>query len=181
MLPRDRTNAIANAPLDDLITILLRQFKRPLATHGVQLSDAEAIVIGKALAAGEDHPQITPIRQAMHAVIHESEGVLAALGLTFEGALDTDMAELGGWETTAEFLELAERKTNAEVRIAAGAALLAALGDAGYAALIVTLNARDAHDTDAMFGRRTLSHLAQLDAQAKDWLGQARAWLDGQS
>ena len=41
MLP-NRITAYEQAPLDELLAILLRQFKRPLASHGITITDAEA-------------------------------------------------------------------------------------------------------------------------------------------
>jgi hypothetical protein len=152
---RDRGKTLANAPLEDLLTILLRQFKRPLAVHGVTISDADAAQIAAELATrAPDTPQRQAIRDALAAVIGESEAVLARWGLTFEQSLETTMDAIKGWETTAEFLEIANEKTNAELRIAAGAALLLALGDARHADKISIQLARDPNETEAQIGAR---------------------------
>jgi hypothetical protein len=152
---RDRGPTLANAPIEDLLAILLRQFRRPLAAQGVTISDADAAQIAADLAARTpDTPQRAAIRDALVAVIAESEGVLAKWGLTFETALNTTMDAMPGWETTAEFLEIASEKANAELRIAAGAALLLALGDARHADKIAHQIKRDPRETEAQIGAR---------------------------
>ena len=45
MIPPDPLAAYQNAPLGDLLAILLRQFRRPLKGQGVDLTDAEAEAI----------------------------------------------------------------------------------------------------------------------------------------
>ncbi|MBZ0290845.1 MAG: hypothetical protein K8I30_24675, partial [Anaerolineae bacterium] len=112
-MPPDREHTFANAPIDELLSVLLRQLKRPLAAHGVTLTDADAQKLARDCAAGKPLtlPELVP---ALIAVVTESEGVLATMGLTFIEALDTPMDRVPGWETTAEFLELANEKSNAE-------------------------------------------------------------------
>jgi hypothetical protein len=162
MIPRpERGQTLGNAPLEDLLTILLRQFKRPLASKGVTLTDADAAQIAAAIAAGTPaDDQRRAIADALVALIAESEAVLAQWGLSFEQALDTPMDVLPGWETTAEFLEIANEKSNAELRISAGAALLLALGDDRHAGKLAFLVKRDPTDTDAQIAARVLA-LAQ--------------------
>jgi hypothetical protein len=158
MLP-NRAAAYENAPLDELLTILLRQFKRPLKTRGVELTDADAerlaqVVIARAPldAQGES------VRAALLELVAESEGVLARWNLTFAEALDTPMDAMPGWETTAEFLDIANVKSNAELRIAAGSILLLALGDDSRAAHARVLAARpaDQADLETFLARRVL-------------------------
>lgn len=179
---RDRGKTLANAPLEDLLTILLRQFKRPLANHGVTINDADAVQIAAELAArAPDTPQRAAIRDALAAAIAESETVLAKWGLTFEQSLETTMDAMPGWETTAEFLEIANEKTNAELRIAAGAALLLALGDTRHAQSIIQQIARDADETEAQIGRRILLWQAGIESKDADWLAKAREWVKEQA
>ena len=178
MLP-NRAQTLANAPLEDLLTILLRQFKRPLASHDVTLSDADAQTLAHEVATyAPETPLRASIREALVTLIAESEAVLAGFGLTFEQSLDTPMDKLTGWETTAEFLELANEKSNAELRIAAGAALLTALGDLRHARRLWALHERDDQDPDAQMGRRLLSFAANIDSHAKYWRVLAKVWLD---
>lgn len=132
-LPPNRQSAFASAPLPDLFAILLRQFKRPLASVGVDLTPAAVDAVADLLASRRPlDARATAIRDGLRAVVAESEAWFAARGLTFETALQTEMGDLPGWETTAEFLELANAKSNAELRVAAAAALLVALGDDAY-------------------------------------------------
>jgi hypothetical protein len=158
---RDRGPTLANAPIEDLLTILLRQFRRPLAAQGVTISDADAAQIAADLAARTpDMPQRSAIREALVAVIAESEAVLGKWGLSFETALNTTMDAMPGWETTAEFLEIASEKANAELRIAAGAALLLALGDARHRDKIAHQIKRDPRGTEAQIGARIVKLVA---------------------
>lgn len=181
MLP-NRAQALANAPLEDLLTILLRQFKRPLATQGVTFTDAEAQTLAHEIATRAAESALhTAVRDALVTLIAESEAVLAGLGLTFEQSLDTPMDKLTDWETTAEFLDLANEKSNAELRIAAGAALLTALGDLRHTRRLLFLHERDDDDPDAQIGRRLLSFAANIDPQAKYWRVLAKVWLDEHS
>jgi hypothetical protein len=154
----DRGQTLANAPLEDLLTILLRQFKRPLAAQSVTLTDADAARIAAEVAgSAPESDERRAIREALVAVIAESESVLARWSLTFEQALDTPMDKIDGWESTAEFLEVANEKANAELRIAAGAALLTALGDPRHAPKLRFLHQRDPDDPDAQIGQRMLT------------------------
>ncbi len=176
---RDRGQTLANAPLEDLLTILLRQFKRPLASHGVTITDADAAQIAAEVAARQpDTPQRAAIRQALAAAIAESEAVLAGRGLTFERALATTMDAIPGWETTEEFLEIATEKANAEVRIAAGAALLLALGDARHAHTVIAQIEHAPAETEAHLGRRILSWASGIEGKGEDWLDKAKAWAE---
>ena len=174
---RDRGKTLANAPLEDLFTILLRQFRRPLSSHGVTITDADAAQIAAELVARTpDTPQRQAIRNALIAAIAESEAVLARWGLTFEESLDTSMDAMPGWETTEEFLQIANEKTNAELRIAAGAALLLALGDARHARKIVQQIERDPHEVEAQIGRRSVAWSAGIEGKDSDWLAKAKVW-----
>ena len=88
--------------------------------------------------------------------IGQSEAVLAQWGLTFQQSLDTPMDKIPGWETTAEFLELANEKVNAELRITLGAALtLAQFGERRFAPYLEYLAAGDYGD-ETVIARRAL-------------------------
>jgi basic membrane lipoprotein Med (substrate-binding protein (PBP1-ABC) superfamily) len=81
--------------------------------------------------------------------------------LSFAEALQADMSRIPGWESTAEFLDLAERKANAELRIATGASLLLALGDPSVRAQVQTVidhaARRGAPDLDSVIAERVLA------------------------
>ncbi len=156
MLPPDPITTYQNAPLNDLLAIMLRQFRRPLAGHGVELSDAEAETLAAQIVGREGlDEKAAAIRDALVELVAESEGVLAGWSLTFEQALDTEMGDVPGWESTAEFLEIANEKANAELRISTGSILIAALGDDRYAARLRFLASRE-DDLDGVIARRVL-------------------------
>lgn len=164
MLPdreTQRAAAYRAAPLDELLTVLLRQFKRLLTGKGLPLSDADAAQIAAALAR-RDPPdeRMERLRAALVALVEESEAVLAGLGLGFAESLRAEIADLPGWETTADFLALAETKANAELRISTGSALLVLLGERRFGA---HLNAVISHaaeigqpDLDSIIAERAL-------------------------
>jgi hypothetical protein len=132
MLPPDRAQSFADMAIEQLLSVLLRQLKRPLASHGVHLTDAEAERLAHNRAAGKllDLPPLIP---ALVALVTESELVLSGIGFAFIESLDTPMEHVPGWETTAEFLDIANEKSNAELRITLGAALALAFGEEKYA------------------------------------------------
>jgi len=117
-------------PLDELLVVLLKQMKRPLASVGVVITDEDAKHwVRYRMEKRWDEPvgQMGLV-QALIQAIEASEKVLSQWGLTFQQSLDTPMDKVPGWETTAEFLELANEKVNAELRITLGAALALAVG-----------------------------------------------------
>jgi len=174
----DPLAAYNRAPPGDLLAILLRQYRRPLAAHGIDLTDAEAEAIAHALAQRSDPgDKVTALRAVLSDLLAESEQVLAGWNLTFQQSLDTEMSAIPGWESTAEFLEIANAKANAELRISTGAALLLALGDRSHAAELLFLVERGADDLDAVIAQRVLLFASGVSAAAPDWLDQLRAWV----
>jgi hypothetical protein len=175
----DRPNPVEAWPFDQLVTTLLKQFKRPLASYGVALADAEAQVIGKAVSSRDSLPEsVQVIRDALVVVIAESEAVLSQHGLTFAQSLKTGMDMLPGWESTADFLALADEKANAEIRIGAGSALLAALGDLRYADNLFDQLENAPDEAEAAIARRVLLFLSGADATTPEGLEQARRWVE---
>ena len=159
MLPPDPLAAYENAPLAELLGILLRQFRRPFASRGVQMSDDDAEKLAGDIVAHETAtPLAGEVTAALKALVGESYGTLERWNLTFRGALDTEMSEVSGWETTAEFLEIANEKANAELRISTGIALLAALGVMDYGEDLRFLAGR-ADDLDGVIARRVLAFI----------------------
>ncbi len=177
MLP-DRLAAYRNAPLADLLALLLRQFRRPLATRGVDLTDAQDEALAHQIADRADlGEQGQAIRAALIDLIGESEAVLARWNLTFRQSLDTEMNDIPGWTSTAEFLEIANEKANAELRISTGAALLTALGDPRYAPDLLFLVERGDDDVDSIIARRVLLFASGIDANDPQWLEKLREWI----
>jgi hypothetical protein len=188
-----RRAAFDEAPLADLLGILLRQYRRPLAAleagpggrAPLALSDADCDALAAAIVARAHDPRIPALRANVAYLLAESARVLGGWGLTFAQALETPVERLAGWETTADFLTLASEKSNAELRIAAGAALLVAMGDrAGIAPLLARIGAAErdpaTDDLDAAIARRALiftaAHHAHFPADAPDALARARQW-----
>ncbi len=181
LLPADRAHSFANAPIDDLLGVLLRQLKRPLAVHGFKLTDAEANRLASERVAGKIPQRTLDLVATLEKIMQESEAVLRNLGLTFQSSLDADMNTIGGWETTAEFLDLANEKVNAELRITLAAALdMAFVGDARYAHYLMFLAGGDYGD-ETVIARRALSFVTGIPTSAADWLAQVRSWLDDSS
>ena len=179
-MPPNRTAAYERAPLDELLTILLRQFRRPLATRGVALTDSDASEIASAVvqrAALTEKAQA--VRAALAELVAESEGVLAKWNLTFEQSLATEMGDIPGWTTTAEFLDVANEKANAELRISTGAALLAALGNYRTTHHLLTIVERSGADADLdeVIARRVLLFASGIPSDDADWLDRLRAWV----
>lgn len=183
MIP-DRAGNVENWELDKLVVILLRQFKRLLDARQVNLTDDQMQAIGARVASGAVPDDLMrAICDALAAIIAESETVLAGWGLTFARSLATDMNAMPGWETTADFLDIANEKVNAEIRISAGAALMLLLGDRRYARYPLQAAAHDLAvqgwlDVDAMLGRRALLYASGVSADAKDWFDRVSAWVD---
>lgn len=182
MLP-DRASNVEMWDFDKLVTILLRQFKRLLAERGVDLTDAEMQQIGVETAnhTSEDE-KIPAICAALADVVAESETVLKQWNLTFAQSLATDMNAMPGWTTTADFLEIANDKVNAEVRISAGSALMLALGDTSNVPLLLQAIEYDLKvfrqlDVDAVIARRALLFVSGVEGDALDWLAQVKAYF----
>lgn len=167
--------------IDELVLILLRQFKRVLDERGAALTDSQYKEIAARVAQRERSDVDAPVIAALQAAITESEQLLASLGLTFESALETEMTDLAGWDTTADFLTLANEKVNAELRISAGASLLALLGDvrfASYALISARRGIHDSDDVDAVIALRALAFAAGIDPKSPDRWAQIAAWLE---
>lgn len=165
-MPPNAAHNLATAPLPEITNLLLKQFRRLLLDQGVKLTDAQMTALSAAGAAGDfSDPQLPALRVALLALISESETVLHTLQLTFPEALFTDMNTLSGWQTTAEFLEIANEKSNAELRIAGGVALLALLG------------AVDAHPATREHLRLLAEH-PELDDVNAAIAARVLAWLD---
>ncbi|MCB9450133.1 MAG: hypothetical protein H6672_01770 [Anaerolineaceae bacterium] len=177
MLP-DRAAPLYTAPLDDLLTLLLRQFKRLLAEKGVEMDDAAikttAEAACKQVFSGEHIPAL---REALVALVTESEGVLARWNLTFPQALDTSMNAIPGWESTSEFLEIANEKANAELRIAAGGTLLVALGDNRYVAYLLAAIDYAPDEVETIIAKRVLLSISGINGDVADWRTQLGEWV----
>jgi hypothetical protein len=151
----DPAVTFATLPIDDLLIVLLKQMKRPLASVGVNLTDDEAkrCVQSRVEGRWQEPPGLL---QGLAAAVEESEAVLAQWGLTFQQSLDTSMDNIPGWETTAEFLELANEKVNAELRITLGAALTLALDSERRFVVYLDYLAAGDYGDETVIARRVL-------------------------
>lgn len=183
---RNRAQNVASWTIEELITILLRQFKRMLSERGVELTESDIQAIAKQAATHQtDFANAHTLRAILRELIGESLDVLMVWGFSFTKSLRTGMDALPGWETTADFLTLANEKGNAELRISAGAALLALLGD--YSQVDKAWDtyqhgADDPEDVDAIIARRALSFAAIQDnftsANRAEWETRIQAWVN---
>ena len=183
MLPPNPSEQFGDAPLNDLIRVLLSQFKRLLADQGVTLTADETLEISRAIADRTSHPQLSPIRIAMKQLVKESVDLLDdRWNLTFLQSLYAEIADIDNWESTAEFLEIANEKSNAELRISAGSSLLVAMGELSFVPYLINIIHHDAGvmDVDAVFAKRALLHISLRDGTSKDWFEQVEIWLNQQ-
>jgi hypothetical protein len=182
MHQRNRAANVLKWTDEEYWLILLRQFKRLLAEHGQDLADAELRGLADRIALRRLEPEPeSGVRTALVALIEASLGVLRNLGLGYAQSLETPMDKLSGWETTADFISLANEKANAELRISVGAALLAGLGDAHYAnvLLMTWLHGKDdPEDVDAIIAQRALVFASQIPTSAPDWQSQIETWIE---
>ncbi len=180
----DRATNIELWSVDALTLILLRQFKRLLVERGVNLTDAEMQTIGEQVANRNLSPQPS-LMTALEVIIAESLGVLSGWGFTFGQSLATDMTDLTHlWQTTADFLSLANEKGNAEIRVSAGSSLLTLFGNLSQVKNLIIAIDHDMHvlgtlDVDAMICKRALCHVAHIAPDDSVWLDKARKWVDG--
>lgn len=182
MPPANPAEKLLNAPLEDLVGILLKQFKRLFNERGVTLTSAQIDAIAQAAAAKQPLPEPAPaLVDILVTLVRESINLLQErFDFSFAESLRRSMDSIPRWETTAEFIEIANEKSNAELRISAGASLLACLGEARFAQHLIEVIVVDegVNDVDAVFAKRALSHLSGLDWRAEHWLQQLRGWLN---
>lgn len=177
MLPTDRARTFDNAPIDELLSVLLRQLKRPLAAHGFKLTDARADELAQQRAATRSVPQASELVVALRAVVAESQGVLEKMGFTFQQSIQTGMDEVQGWQTTAEFLELANEKSNAELRIILASGLGLVFGQERTFVSDLLFLVKGDYGDESVIARRCLAFAAGVDHHALDVLTQIESWL----
>lgn len=182
-LPPNPNDKLGNAPFSDLMRVLLSQFKRLLADNGVMLTADETLEVAQAIANRTSHPKLPVIREVMNTLVKDSLDLLEnRWGLTFLKSLYAEMDDIDNWDTTAEFLEIANEKSNAELRISAGASLLVAVGDLSFVPYLINVihYDRGAMDVDAVFAKRALLHISHRNGTSTDWFEQVEIWLNQQ-
>ncbi len=168
-----RIQELHKAPLEELLMILLRQFKTLIAP--IEIKDTMTFALRRVENAPLD-AEAEALRERLIDLVSESERVLAGWDLSFAESLLTEMGDMPGWETTAEFLEIANAKSNAELRIAAGSVLLAALGDLRRVPYLLTAIAHDPDEVETVAAKRLLAQRSGIDPGAADWQTQICSW-----
>ncbi|MCY3778978.1 MAG: hypothetical protein OXG78_01595 [Chloroflexi bacterium] len=165
-MPQTSLEKLNSLPFDALLLMLLDYFRPALEWQAVSLSADEARGIAAALAEGRRCRSASPLVAAVAEMVETQLRLLRdRWGLDLAGALRADMSDIGPWTTTAEYIEVANIKTEAETQIVLGAALLAAAGRREYADyLIDAVECADGDsDVDAAIARRVLLELRGID------------------
>lgn len=182
MPPANPAEKLKQAPLEDLAGLLMKQFQRLLAERGLPLTTAQIGDIGERIAYSQPlPPELTDLSTHLCELVAESVHELQTrFGMSFDKALHTQMDAIGGWETTGEFIDLANHKSNAELRISAGSTLLVMLGDAVYVPYLLSVIDADqgVMDVDAALAQRALCHLTGTHPEDADWLASVQTRLN---
>ena len=182
-MPDRPAEGLSRAPLGEIIWMLLQHFRAELADAGSALGADEARELAGALAAGQSHAKADAMTQTVADLVDGQLSILdSRWEIDFATCLRADMASIGAWRTTAEFLELANDKAEAETSIALGSALLVAAGRSEYASYLLDVLDYDAgaFDIDGAIARRILLRVSGVDGARPDWLARLRSWLDDQ-
>lgn len=181
---RSRASNVESWEWQELWTILLKQFKRILAEQQqIELSETDINHIAEqATNQNSSDAMVKQVAEGMRNAVKESLDVLSQYNLTFEQSLAASMDELE-WETTADFIELANIKTNAELRISAGSSLLLGLGDLNHvtdAWKAYRHGKNDPEDVDAVIARRALvfaSGVKYDPDESAQWEESVLSWM----
>ena len=171
---------LAEAPIADVLHLLLLQFNQQPMTDGPGLSATESGALVSALAAGRLSTLTDTLIDALCETVHQSQAELwERWNLDFASSLRADISRSAAWESTADLLQIANDKADAEQRIVVASALLVACGKYDYASFLVDVIKHDAGlmDVDALIARRVLLHVSAVDGSRADWLAQVQAWL----
>ena len=175
---------LANAPLAEILRLLLRQLDDALThrDYSLMISDSRQLVF--ALEAAEPSDRLNDLVAILIRLIEDSLKTLRdRLSVDFAGSLAADITQLAAWESTADLLSIANDKAIAEQEILIASALLVACGRSEYASYLIDVIEDDAGlmDVDAVIARRILLHVGAIDGTNAHLLSQARAWLQDQS
>ncbi len=180
-----RAGHYMNEPFARLVSSLLRSMRAALKQQGVIYTDAETEpiaekILNQTLQTGQ--PELFErLKTGLQTLLETNESALARLGLTFEQSLKTEMNGLKGWESTSDFLEIANIKISAETRIAFTSNLLILMGDRSrrhytwYLAKLAWQN--PSADIENIFALRALSHISGISLETPDVLAQLKTWL----
>ncbi|MCY4072669.1 MAG: hypothetical protein OXG60_15350 [Chloroflexi bacterium] len=175
---------LAQAPLQEILHLLLRQLDGALTGRDPSLGTHPSRDLIAALEAGETPENVKDLAAVLMALVEDNLKILRhRLSVDFAGSLAADITQLTGWESTADFLSIADEKAQAEQAIVIASALLLACGRSEYASYLIEVIEDDAGalDVDAVIARRMLLHVGAIDSADADAPSQARAWLRDQS
>lgn len=186
MPPPNPAYQLLHAPFADIIKILLPQFRRLLEQRDIQLTQADIETLSNSITEKTIPADYEVLKEAFRDIVQESIAELQnRFNLNFAESLHASMKQLVDWEktTTANFLEVANHKNNAELRISAGSSLLVAWGDLQYADYLLTVIEADgnADDVDAVIAKRVLAHVSDISLDQKDWLQAIHNWLESKT
>ena len=171
-MPESAAATLSQAPVCEIIAILLQHFRPVLAEASLTLGADEARELARAFSAGQPHVKAEPVTRAIaDRVDSRLEALQARWDLDFAASLRADMAAIGPWRTTADFLTLANDKADAETDIALGSALLLAAGRRKYARYLLDALAHDAGALDVDADSRPANPAAY---QRHRWRGRRR-------
>ena len=152
-------------PLAEILIFLLKQLRRPLLAQGFPPSQMDEATLAQRLMQRD--ASLTGLHEALQNVLQESETQLAEWGLNFTEALGTPLGKMSGWETTADFLELATLKSNAELRIASASLLLVWLDAPRSRPYLAFMVAHPHYDElSSIIAQRVLQHLDESEPSA---------------
>ncbi len=171
---------LAQAPLQEILHLLFRQLDGALTGRGQSLGASPSRDLIAALAAGETPESVKVLAAALISIVEDNLKTLRdRLSVDFAGSLAADITQVADWQSTADFLSIANEKAGAEQVIMIASALLVACGKSQYASYLIEVIEDDAGalDVDAVIARRILLHVGAIDSVNKDAPSQARAWL----
>ncbi len=179
-MPASPADRLGKAPLSEIILVLLQYFHAPLAENDLTLGAEEARELAQALSSGRRRLRADALTQTIANLVDDCLTTLRVRWrMDFPTALRAELSDIGPWQSTAEFLELANDKAEAETQIALGAALLVATGRSEYTPYLINVIDHDAgaSDLEATVARRVLLHVSGIDGAQGDWLAQVKRWI----
>ena len=175
---------LTEAPLADILNLLLRQFSEELAEAGLRLGDATINQMSSDLASRRASGAASSLVDVLIPLVDDNLNQLnSRWSLRFPEFLAADCSQIDNWQSTAELLELANNKIEIEQRIVTGSALLVICGRHDYAEYLLDVLEYDMGlmDLDAVIAKRALLHITGVDGARRDWLTRVKHWLRGQS
>ena len=175
---------LAQVPLQEILHLLFRQLDGALTGRAQSLGAKPSRDLIAALAAGETPGSVNALTVVLIRIVEDNLKILRdRLSVDFASSLAADITQAADWESTADFLSIANEKAGAEQEILIASALLVACGKSEYASYLIDAIEADAGalDVDAVIARRMLRHVGAIDSVNTDAPAQARAWLLDQS